>query len=679
MSNLNKRVRALSPALKVSTVAVALALSGNANAIQFAYDNGFTGSFDSTFSYGVSVRAENASKTLIGLANGGVSRSVNDDDGDQAYKKGKAYSQLIKGTHELSAKYDAWSVFVRGTYFVDTKARNADNLGPEGKDRLGRGAQILDAFVARTFDVGGKNLNIRAGRQVLSWGESTFIPNSINVINSIDISKLRTPGSEIKDALIPTSTLSASLELTKQASVDAFVLFNHDKFKLDPRGSYFSNSDVASDDSNLLIVSFGRRKDLNGRAAGNPIPPTVPGVGAAAQGLYGVFDPAAAVWVPRTADRTANDNGQYGVSFKYLASELNNTEFGAYYVNYHNRTPVLSAVKGTATSALTDGPLRPTLCSAPFIAAAGTALCDQARTDNKATYFAEFPMDRKLYGFSFNTQGPAGIALQGEVSYRPNQPLQIASAEVILAALNAPNLITGFATIPGTVSAANPFGASAAALVPNGTLISGWRAVKMTQAQMTGTKTFPNVLGADVAAVVGEIGFTKYNGLGNTLKFAGPGTNLPATQEGAVAGQAGSTQFQVGGGYITENSWGYRLVSSLQYPNAFLTGNLTPRVAFFHDVKGVSQTFNEGVKSLSFGAGLEFKKRLNFDVSYNMFFGGRVYCGTDQVTNAGQTSQAAQIAGIAALGRAPQGASFCSNANPIRDRDFYSFSVSYSF
>ena len=664
MSNLSKRACAFSPVLKGSAVAVTLALAGNANAIQFNYDNGFSGSFDSTFSYGISVRAENASPTLIGLANGGVSRSVNDDDGDQAYKKGKAFSQLLKGTHELSAKYDGWSAFVRGLYFVDTEARSAGNLGPAGRDRLGRGAQILDAFVARTFDVGGKNLNVRAGKQVISWGESTFIPNSINVINSIDISKLRTPGSEIKEALIPTGTLYASLELTKQASVEAFVLFNHDKFKLDPRGSYFSNNDVASDDSNLLIVSFGRRKDLNGKAAGNPIPPTVPGVGALAQGLYGVFDPAAAVWVPRTADRTASDSGQYGFSLKYLASELNNTEFGFYYVNYHNRTPVLSAVKGTPTSVLTGVVLGTTNVGAA-VGQTGTA-----------SYFAEFPEDRKLYGFSFNTQGPAGIALQGELSYRPNQPLQIASAEVILAALSAPNLITGFATIPGTVSATAPFGASAAALVPAGTEIVGWRAVKMMQFQMTGTKTFPNVLGADQAVVVGEIGFTKYNGLGNTLKFAGPATNLPATQEGAVAGQAGSVQ---PGGYITENSWGYRLVGSAQYPNALFTGNLTPRIAFFHDVKGVSQTFNEGVKSLSFGAGLEFKKRLNFDVSYNMFFGGRVYCGTDQITNAGQTSLAGQINGVAALGRAPQGASFCSNANPIRDRDFYSFSVSYSF
>lgn len=659
MRNLSKRTRALSPVLKASTVAVALALSGTASAIQFSYENGFNGSFDSALSYGISVRAQEQSKTLIGLANGGVSRSVNDDDGDRAYKKGDVFSQLIKGTHEFSGKWDGWNMLVRGTYFVDTEARNASNLGPHGRDRLGSDAKILDAFVARTFDVGGKNVNVRAGRQVISWGESTFIPNGINIINSVDISKLRTPGSELKEAFIPTATLFGSFELTKQASMEAFVLFNHDKFKIDPRGSYFSNNDTASDDSSQIFVSFGRRKDLTGQTATNPIPPTTPQIGATAQALYGIFDPAAQVWVPRTADRNPKDTGQYGVSFRYLATELNNTEFGAYYVNYHSRIPVLSGIKGTVTSVLTGGPLGgPT-------GQTGTA-----------SYFAEFPSDIKLYGFSFNTQGPAGVALQGEVSYRPNQPLQLASAEVILAVLSAPNLVTGFLTIPGTVSAANPFGASAAALVPNGTEITGWRRVKQTQFQMTGTKSFPNVLGSEQAIVVGEIGYTKYNGLTNGQKFAGPATNLPATVEGSVAGQAGSVQ---PGGYITENSWGYRLVGRLQYENALFGGALAPRVAFSHDVRGVSQTFNEGVKSVSFGANLEFKKQLSFDMSYNMFFGGRVYCGTDQITNAGQTALGAQIAGVAALGRAPQGASFCSNANPIRDRDFYSVSVTYTF
>ena len=659
MSNLPKRARAHSPGLKVSAVAVALALSGSAQAIQFNYDNGFSGSFDSTFSYGISVRAQSASPSLIGIANGGTSRSVNEDDGDRAYAKGKPFSQLIKGTHELSAKYDGWNFLLRGLYFVDTEARGASNLGPIGRDRLARDALILDAFVARAFDVGGKNVNVRAGKQVISWGESTFIPNGINVINPVDVSKLRTPGSELKEAFIPTSTLYASFELTKQASLETFVLFNHDKIKLDPKGSYFSNNDTASDDATNVIVSFGRRKDLSNRRAGNPIPPTTPGAGPLAQSLYGLFDPAAAVWAPRTADRNASDTGQYGAAFRYLAPALNNTEFGVYYMNYHSRIPYFSGVKGTVTSVLTGGPL------ATPVGHTGTA-----------SYFVEYPEDIKLYGFSFNTQGPAGIALQGEVSYRPNLPLQLASTELILAALGAPNLVTGFATIPGTVGATTPFGASAAALVPNGTEISGWRRVKATQFQITGTKSFPNVLGAQQGIVVGELGYTRYNGLTDGQKFNAPATYLPATAQGAVAGQAGSVQ---PGGYLTENSWGYRLVGRLEYANALFGGNLSPRAAFSHDVSGVSQTFNEGVKSISLGSSLEFQRRLNFDFSYNMFFGGRVYCGTDQITNAGQTALGAQINGVAALGVAPQGASWCSNANPIRDRDFYSFSVSYSF
>ena len=659
MSNLSKRVRALSPVLKVSSLAVALAIGGNAHAIQFSYDNGFSGSFDSTFSYGISVRAQDASPSLIGIANGGTARSTNEDDGNRSYAKGKAFSQLLKGTHELSAKYDGWSALVRGSYFIDTEARRASNLGPIGRDRLGSDAVILDAFVARTFDFGGKNVNVRAGKQVISWGESTFIPNGINVINPVDISKLRTPGSELKEAFIPTSTLFASFELSKQASLETFVLFNHDKFKIDPRGSYFSNNDTASDDSTELIFSFGRRKDLFNRRATNLIPPTSPAF-PITQGLgYGPFDPAAAVWAPRRDDRNPKDTGQYGAAFRYLATELNNTEFGAYYMTYHSRTPLVSGVKGTPTSIVTGGPLQ------AAVGHTGTAF-----------YFVEYPSDIKLYGFSFNTQGPAGIALQGEVSYRPNQPLQLATAEVVLAAVGAPNTITGFATIPGTVSAARPFGVSAAGLVPDGTEITGWRRVKQTQFQMTGTKSFPNVLGASQGVVVGEIGVTRYNGLTNGLKFAGPGTGLPVTAEGAVAGQAGSVQTD---GFVTENSWGYRLVGRLEYPNMLFGGNLAPRAAFSHDVKGVSQTFNQGVKSISLGSGLEFQRRLNFDFSYNMFFGGRKFCGTDQVTNAGQTALSPQINGVAALGIAPQGASFCSNANPIRDRDFYSFSVSYSF
>ncbi|MBL0121283.1 MAG: DUF1302 domain-containing protein [Betaproteobacteria bacterium] len=630
------------PVLKTTVLAVGLALAGTAGATQLNFDNGISGSFDTTISAGVSVRAEKPDPTLIGIANGGTSRSVNEDDGDRNYKRGDAFSQLLKVTHDLELKQDTWGVFLRGLYFVDFKNRGNNNLGPVGRDRLASDAQILDAFVTKSFDVGGKSVRIRAGKQVMSWGESTFIGNSINVINAIDVSKLRVPGAELKEGLIPALSVSGNFELSKAASVEAFALFNHDKFKLDPRGSYFSNNDYALDDGSQVFLTFGRRKDLTGRVATNPIPPTTAVAGPIATALYGPFDPAAAVWAPRGPDRPASDHGQYGLAFRYLATELNNSEFGLYFVNYHSRTPFLSGTKqGSAgvTSILTGGPLN-------------------SVHNGTANYFAEFPEDIRLYGVSFNTQGPMGVALQGEFSYRPNQPLAYSGIELILAALGLPNLITGSTQIPGAT-----VGATAAALVPNGTYQRGYARVKMGQFQMTGTKSFPSVIGADQGVLLGEIGYTRYSGLPTGQKFNAAGIFLPATAFGAAISGANAVQTD---GFITENSWGYRLVGRLEYSNLVFGANVAPRVAFNHDVKGVSQTFNEGTKSYSLGTSFDWQKKLTLDLSYTSYFGGRIYCGTDSPATAQSL-----------LGGQAQ--NYCSNANPIRDRDFYSAVVSYSF
>ncbi len=663
------------PVLKTTVLAVGLALAGTAGATQLNFDNGVTGSFDTTISAGVSVRAEKPDPTLTGIANGGTGRSVNEDDADRFYKRGDAFSQVLKVSHDLELKQGTWGLFLRGLYFVDLKNRDNKNLGPVGHERLGSDAEVLDAFVTKSFEIADRNVRFRAGKQVMSWGESTFIANGINVINAVDVSKLRAPGSELKEAFIPTLSLSGSLELSKAASVEAFVQFNHDKFRLDPRGSYFSNNDYAFDDGDKVYVGFGRRYDTTNRAPGNPIVfpaaalanPTINGLNNALVALYGPGDPTStfAAWAPRGPDRPAKDTGQYGIAFRYLANELNNTEFGLYFINYHSRIPFLSGIKGGATGAqttvITGGPLTSTLCSAGLVAAIGSSACDAARTDNKASYFAEYPENIRLYGVSFNTQGPMGIALQGELAYRPNQPLAYSGIELVMAALGAPNLVTGYTQIPGA-----PTGATAAALVPYGTYLKGYTRVKMSQFQMTGTKSFPSVLGADQGVVVGEFGYTHYSGLPTGQKFNAPGIQLPATAYAAALPGSLSIFSQQTEGFVTDNSWGYRLVGRLEYSNLVFGANVAPRFAFNHDVKGVSQTFNEGVKSYSLGTSFDWQKKLTLDLSYNSYFGGRVTCGRD-------TASSPQVL----LAGQPQ--NYCFSANPIKDRDYYSVVVSYSF
>jgi hypothetical protein len=317
-------------------------------------------------------------------------------------------------------------------------------------------------------------------------------------------------------------------------------------------------------------------------------------------------------------------------------------------MNYHSRVPLVSGLKGTTTSVLTGGPLITPICGV----AALRSLC----ATGTARYFVEYPEDVKLYGLSFNTTGPAGIALQGEYSYRPNVPVQYATAELILATLGLPNLITGFTQIPGL-----PAGATGAALIPDGTTITGYQRLKMSQAQMTATKLIPNVLQADQLALAGEIGINYFHGMPTNVRFNAPGAYLPATAFAAALSSLNSVQTE---GYLTDWSWGYRLAARLEYANLLFGGNVAPRVAYSEDVRGVGPNFNEGVKSASIGVSWDYQRKWLVDAQYTAFFGGRSYCGTD-------TPAAAIPAG--------QPASYCSSANPLKDRDFFSVSVSYSF
>lgn len=173
---------------------------------------------------------------------------------------------------------------------------------------------------------------------------------------------------------------------------------------------------------------------------------------------------------------------------------------------------------------------------------------------------------------------------------------------------------------------------------------------------MTGTKTFGPTFGAEQLVVVGEVGYTRLE-LPSNLKFAAPGCHLPQVGS-SVATSNGSTS---SGCFATENSWGYRLVGRLDYPNAIGAVTVSPRLAFSHDVDGRSPTFNEGAKALTLGFGFNYRQNWQADIAYTAFFGGKKISGVDPVATPGQVR------------------TYSSHTNPLVDRDFLAISLSYSF
>ena len=166
---------------------------------------------------------------------------------------------------------------------------------------------------------------LRIGRQVLSWGESTFIPNGINSINPIDVAKLRTPGSELKEALLPVNMVVGLAQPHGQ-----------------PDRSRRSICSTGSAPASIRRAPISARTISWPRAAAKSISASVPSPTPPPLGA-----------ILRGTDSEPSNSGQYGVNLRWLAERLNDTEFGLYYMNYHSRLPMISA--RTPTSPISSG------------------------------------------------------------------------------------------------------------------------------------------------------------------------------------------------------------------------------------------------------------------------------------------------------------------------------------
>lgn len=634
--------------IAVPVLAAAVLYAGNASAVPIEYGD-FSGSLDSTLSLGAAWRMESRDASLVSVANGGTSRTSNDDDGNLGYDRYELTSATLKGTHDLEIQYEKSGLFSRVTYFYNPAIQRKEfpafyqpdgsartSLGPDAENRLVKDLQVLDLFAFTEFEVAGQSVGLRIGNQVINWGESAFIGNGINSINPVDVAKLRTPGSEIKEALIPSPIVWASMDLAQSLKLEALWMSKFSETKLDPRGSYFSTNDIISDDGDKLFLGGGRRNDQH-----QPYAPTsMPGPNDDQGNPTTVANPTAQSWIPR--DGTPDTHGkrnQYGFAVHYFADELNNSEFGLFFLNYQSRNPILSFVRGGSTNVSST-----------------SDVCTQSATaDCRASYFSEYPDDIHLFGLSFNTGGPYGTAIQGEYSYRPNQPIQLASTELVLASLGLPNNVTGTGT-QDTDGDPNTAPVADAAMVPAGTVIHGFRRVDMHQMQLAATKAFGPTYGAEQFTMQAEVG-VNYLDLPQGVLFAGPGAILPAPGSANTAG--GSFQDD---GYATSVSWGYRVLSRMDFENVIDAVQLSPRLVFSHDVHGVGPNFNQGAMALQAALGFNYLQRWQADIGYTAFLGGRTYAGADTAQPpAGQ----------------PQ--SYGTSANPIRDRDFLAVSISFAF
>lgn len=580
------------------------------NALEFNIGN-IEARFDSQISVGASWRLDDPDSQLISAVNGGTGvGSGSYDDGTQNFEKGETFSEIIKGVHDLELSYQNVGVFVRAKYWYDNELENGsrehghaangytpnEELNDGHFNRFSRfsGFELLDAYWYGSYDVSNRPLDLRVGRQVINWGESTFIQGGLNSINPVDVNAFRRPGAEIKEGLLPLNMAFASFGLTDNLSVEGFYQIQWEETAIDGCGTYFSNNDFVAEGCDGIRITL----PLTDQQYFNQ------GFTAFALG----YDPV----IRRSTGngrREPGDSGQFGVSFRYFAENLNDTEFGFYYANYHSRVPVISAVNTNTDAATFLNTFAGTIIAlggnpfAPTPEQARAATINSIGTLVDTTYFTSYTEDIELYGLSFNTN-VGDLAWSGEISYKRDVPLQINGPLLVAAILQQ------YAGGSGNAAADSLVAQSGA-----GNVVQGYNLFDVTQVQTSFVKFFDQVLGASRLTLVGEVAWTHINDLDESADALKYGRN------GVFGYAAGETD-----GFVTEDTYGYVVRANLEYPNALFGATLTPQISFSHGLEGYGvqpgASFNEDEKVLGLSLSAEYLNKYLVQMSYTNYSGG---------------------------------------------------------
>jgi hypothetical protein len=546
---------------------------------------------------------------------------------------------VYKITSDLEATYKNYGLFVRGTAFYDTQIMdkrtdygdnnspaqpsqgypNNDSLTYDARHKAGRDAQILDAYIYGNWDVADLPVTARLGNQVFNWGEGLFYRGGVNTTNPVDAAKFRLPGSELKEVLVPVEALSFNVGLTDNLSMETFYQFNWKESAIDPAGTYFSETDLFAEGGNTAYTTNA-----------NFANPTLAGaysslVGAGVLKGNDYYDRQSGIIKVANigSDINAKNDGQYGINFKYIAEELNSTEFGGYFVNYHSKEPTIYADLNSGYTGFNSnticGAIGGTSCSNLALAAAGgSALARQALAAsagvaaidvaNQVNARREYAEDIRMYGFSFNTTvGNASVF--GELAYRPNLPIGVATTNDLLGDL------LGQALTLGGHGVTNIGGQQ----VQLGDQIHNVERVEAYNTSLGTIYNFGPSVGFDSLFGVFELAsehlrgsdlkYTAYDG--TTRYYSGRGNNS------YVGGADRDDQ-------VNKNAYGFTTVLSGTWNDVYAGVNVSPYVVYKNDFEGNSyQTGNfiEGRQAYTLGVKASYLNSLEGELAYTEFYG----------------------------------------------------------
>ncbi len=313
-----------------------------------------------------------------------------------------------------------------------------------------RGFELLDAYAYTSFNFGeSAQMKVRFGQHVVNFGESIFIPG-VNQYQALDITALRQPGTQLKEALLPVPQISANLGMGDGLSFEGFYQLGWRRSAIDGCGTYWSPANALNCVNGSILVGGDGTSEANWNG--------YPHAALGGMPLNYQFS--------RLGDKKPSSGGQFGLAIKKMVDSLD-TEFGAYYVNYTTKLPNLSAVRRQ--------PGQPGSILHPE----GSAYALNPGTRDASIYWDYSAKNIKVLGLSASTV-LGGWSIGSELSYTQDFPVQINSVDAF------------YALASGVGPMATQWGAGPRTMV-------GYERKNKTQLQVSAFRLLPSMLGQPAA------------------------------------------------------------------------------------------------------------------------------------------------------------------------------------
>jgi hypothetical protein len=299
----------------------AAAAAASGSALKFTLTN--------TLRYDAAIRLRAQSPALAGL-----SFDANQNDGDRAFNAGqiidnrvdllsemdvagKNFGARFSGSASYDGAYNATNSIGNGSS-VNASSVPYNNFAAGTTNVDGRDTQLLDAFGYVNTSIGSTKLSVRAGQHALLWGETLFfgangIAGGMAPINII--TALSEPAAEFKEIVLPTTQVSAQLQLSSNMSVGGYYQTHWRRDLLPGVGSYFSNTDIYDVGGERLLIG----------------PVTIPTPGGPITFANAAFQ--------RSVDEYPQNGGQFGVQFRFRPPNTG-LDLGAYFIQFSEKAGV---------------------------------------------------------------------------------------------------------------------------------------------------------------------------------------------------------------------------------------------------------------------------------------------------------------------------------------------------